>query len=80
VKWVYMLQSLSFPLQHYTGLADNLETRLADHNSGRARHTSKYKPWKIVVAVRFESDSRAISFERYLKSGSGQSFSRRHFW
>jgi hypothetical protein len=29
--------------------------------------------------VAFASEERAIQFERYLKSGSGQAFSKRHF-
>ncbi len=30
--------------------------------------------------MRFDDDARADAFERYLKSGSGHAFARRHFW
>jgi predicted GIY-YIG superfamily endonuclease len=74
------LQSIPHPTQRYIGLSENVEERLADHNGGRSKHTSKYKPWKLVISVRFENDQRAVEFERYLKSGSGFSFANRHFW
>jgi len=32
--YVYILQSLNDPSQHYTGLTDNLKTRLQKHNEG----------------------------------------------
>jgi putative endonuclease len=36
-------------------------------------------PWYIEVAVAFRSEAKARRFERYLKTGSGREFSRRHF-
>ncbi len=50
-----------------------------DHNWGRSKHTAKFKPWKIIVAIQFNDDQKALKFERYLKSGSGQAFLNRHF-
>jgi hypothetical protein len=32
-----------------------------------------------VVAIEFTDENRAIRFERYLKSGSGRAFAKRHF-
>jgi len=80
VKYVYLLRSVPNPTQRYIGMTDNLKGRLEDHNAGKSSHTSKYKPWKIVVAVRFEDDSKALAFEKYLKSGSGHAFAKRHLW
>ena len=80
MKYVYLLRSVPNPTQRYIGMTDNLKGRLEDHNAGKSSHTSKYKPWKIVVAVRFEDDSKAIAFEKYLKSGSGHAFTNRHLW
>jgi hypothetical protein len=34
----------------------------------------------MVVFLRFEDDARAWEFERYLKSGSGRAFAKKHFW
>jgi len=76
--YVYILQSLSHPNQSYTGSSANLKQRLAEHNSGRVPHTSKFTPWEIRTAMAFKGKERAMAFERYLKSGSGRAFLQRH--
>ncbi|NBQ17781.1 GIY-YIG nuclease family protein, partial [bacterium] len=40
----------------------------------------KFKPWNIVLYLSFTEESKAKDFEKYLKSGSGRSFAKRHFW
>jgi len=80
MRYVYLLQSLRRPEQRYVGLTENLRQRLSAHNAGKCAHTSKYAPWKIVAAIQFEDDTRAVEFERYLKSGSGRAFAQRHLW
>jgi putative endonuclease len=80
MRYVYILQSDSRPEQRYVGITADLQRRLKDHNSGKSPHTSKYRPWHVVVALRFEDDQRARAFEKYLKSGSGRAFTNRHFW
>ena len=77
--YVYLLQSLSNPSQYYIGTTDNVERRIKAHNAGSIGHTAKLKPWEVVIFVAFKSKERAYAFERYLKSGSGHEFSRRHF-
>ena len=77
--YVYLLTSELDPDRHYVGLTDNLETRLAAHNSGKVTHTSKYKPWRIEATIAFRDRPKAAAFEKYLKSGSGREFARRHF-
>jgi len=77
--YVYILQSLSHPDQIYTGITADLQQRLAEHNAGRVPHTSKFTPWEIRAATAFRSHERALSFECYLKSGSGRAFLHRHF-
>jgi len=42
-------------------------------------HTAKFRPWKLVVFVGFVDGGDARKFEKYLKSGSGREFARRHF-
>ena len=79
MKYVYLLESLSNPSEHYVGLTQNLKERLAAHNCGKCSHPSKRAPWRIVVATYFADDEKAIEFERYLKSGSGRAFAARHF-
>ena len=77
---VYLLQSINHPKERYIGSSKNLKQRLAEHNAGQSKHTCKFKPWKVVVAVWFEDEKKAMEFERYLKIGSGYAFAHRHFW
>jgi predicted GIY-YIG superfamily endonuclease len=74
MKYVYLLESIKFPSETYVGLTDNLPVRLAAHNSGQARHTSKFKPWRLVPYLGFSDPEKAVAFERYLKSSSGRAF------
>ena len=80
MRYVYLLQSISYPKKKYVGVTSVLEQRLRDHNAGRSPHTSRFTPWKVVVSIQFEEDNRAAEFEMYLKSGSGHAFARKHFW
>lgn len=80
MSWVYLLRSARFPEKTYIGLTTNLEQRLRDHDEGRSRHTSRFGPWELVVAIQFKDPAKAAAFELYLKSGSGHAFARRHLW
>ncbi len=80
MKYVYLLESISHPRKRYTSITTDLQKRLSYHNSGKSPHTMAFKPWRIVVAIRFADDQKADAFEKYLKSGSGHAFAKRHFW
>ena len=77
---VYVLETASAPTRYYTGLTSDVERRLDAHNAGRVTHTDRDKPWVIDVVVQFGDESRAVAFEKYLKSGSGCAFAQRHLW
>ena len=77
--YVYILVSETDAAKHYTGITRDLSGRLQEHNRGHCPHTAKYKPWRVETAIAFTSESKARAFERYLKSGSGREFARRHF-
>ncbi|MDR0967757.1 MAG: GIY-YIG nuclease family protein [Rickettsiales bacterium] len=77
--YVYILQSKTFPDKFYAGQTDDLKNRLQVHNSGYSLATKPYIPWKIISYHAFIDKDTALRFERYLKSGSGQAFSKRHF-
>jgi putative endonuclease len=64
--------------RYYTGVTSDLSARLEAHNSGRCAHTSPNAPWEVDVFVQFADERRAVAFERYLKSGSGYAFAKRH--
>ena len=75
---VYVLKNEEQPPRYYTGLTSNLTTRLEAHNAGRVPHTARGKPWSIDAVVEFADEHRAVAFEKYLKSGSGCAFAKRH--
>ena len=79
LKFVYVLRSETDPARHYVGLTCDVSARLAAHNAGQSPHTAKHKPWRLIVSLEFADQNSATRFERYLKSGSGRVFAKRHF-
>lgn len=77
--YVYILVSEADPTLHYTGCTTDLSKRLQKHNEGGVPHTAKHRPWRIETVIRFSSKTKARAFEKYLKTGSGREFARRHF-
>ena len=79
--YVYILVDITTETHHYTGVTEDLHSRLAKHNAGEVPHTSKFKPWKIETAIAFSSKEKAYAyaFEAYLKTHSGRNFANRHF-
>jgi predicted GIY-YIG superfamily endonuclease len=78
-RFVYVLRNADRNPRFYVGLSSDVGTRLADHNMGRCPHTASRRPWQLHVVIEFSDEDRAIRFERYLKSGSGRAFAKRHF-
>ena len=78
-RFVYVLRSKSQPERHYVGLTRDVTRRLVWHNSGPSGVTVHHRPWSVVVALEFSDAATAGRFERYLKTGSGRAFSKRHF-
>ena len=78
-RFVYVLESVVAPGRHYTGVSSDPISRLDWHNAGLSRHTRKHGPWKLLVSIEFADAAVAIRFEKYLKTGSGRAFAKRHF-
>src|SRR4051794_25791247 len=78
-RYVYVLESEDAHPHCYVGLTSDVAGRIADHNGGRCPPTAHRRPWHLHVTIAFEDQERAIRFERYLKSGSGRAFAKRHF-
>ena len=77
MHFVYIIQSIEHPDQFYSGLTDDVKKRLNDHNSGKSKHTAKYKPWRLISYHYFEDETVALKFEQYLKSGLGCAFAKK---
>jgi predicted GIY-YIG superfamily endonuclease len=80
MHYVYLLESETKRSERYVGVTADLRKRLAAHNSGKSPHTAKHLAWRLVTYVAFSERQRADDFERYLNSGSGHSFAKRHLW
>lgn len=63
----------------YTGCTSNLKARLTRHRKGQVLATSKRLPISLDFCVIFKDKYKAFKFEKYLKSGSGREFTKRHF-
>jgi predicted GIY-YIG superfamily endonuclease len=77
VWYVYIIRSVSSPLQEYTGTTADLRQRLLDHNTGKSTHTAKYRPWEVIWYSAFQDKYKALEFEKYLKSHSGRAFAKK---
>lgn len=79
MHYVYILESVKTPTEKYVGSTTDLKERIRDHNAGRSSHTAKHRPWCLVSYHAFPDERTALAFEKYLKTGSGHEFRRRHF-
>ena len=77
VKYVYIRESLDGD-HFYVGITDDVPARLVKHNAGEVPHTSKYRPRRVRTYIAFTDEKLAVAFERYLKSGSGRAFAKKH--
>jgi putative endonuclease len=73
-------KSINFPNQKYIGITDNLEEQLTTHNSGGSIYTKPYKPWIVIAYFAFQEEKTTQELEKYLKTGAGRAFAKKHFW
>ena len=62
----------------YTGCTDDWEERLIRHNKGYVTATKNRLPVKLISYFAFSNKYTAFNFEKYLKSGSGRAFLKKH--
>ncbi|MCG8525249.1 MAG: GIY-YIG nuclease family protein [Opitutales bacterium] len=80
MHYVYILRSEKHPDQTYIGFTSDLKSRMADHNNGKSAHTMKYTPWEIQWYCAFQDKTKALDFEKYMKSHSGKAFASKRLW
>lgn len=68
--YVYMVKCRDN--SYYTGVSNNVERRIAEHNSGidKNSYTFTRKPVELVFAYEFNDVNQAIAFEKQLKGWS----------
>jgi len=74
MQYVYILSSTVFRERIYVGVTQDIEKRLHEHNSGKSHYTAKYAPWNVIFYAAFNTQEKALAFEKYLKTGSGRTF------
>ncbi len=52
---------------YYTGLTNNLVKRIATHNQGGKKYTTKGIPWKVVKTYDCKDRSEAVRLEQKIK-------------
>ena len=73
MQYVYILQSQK-DSDFYTGYFNNLERRLAEHNSGKVEATKKRLPVKLVYYEACINQQDATHREKYLKTSWGKRY------
>lgn len=63
----------------YTGCTDNLKERVTRHKNGYVPATKERRPLSLEYYFAFKEKHIAFNFEKYLKSGSGRAFVKKHF-
>ena len=75
--YVYVLKSCKGE-RLYIGSTASPDDRLASHNAGRVRSTKLYRPWQRLHLEERADRASAEKRERYLKSGWGRQWLRKH--
>ena len=70
---IYVLKSLVIT-KFYVGMTEDLTHRLKEHNAGRSRFTSAYKPWKIIYTEQAGNFPEGRIRGKYLKTAAGKKF------
>ncbi|MGB2755657.1 MAG: GIY-YIG nuclease family protein, partial [Phycisphaerae bacterium] len=56
----------------YTGVSDNVDNRLTEHNTGRVKSSRPYRTYEIIHVEPFETLSEARQKEKFYKSATGR--------
>ncbi|NNM94931.1 MAG: GIY-YIG nuclease family protein [Bacteroidia bacterium] len=66
--------------QHfYVGCTEDLDERLKRHRNYGVPATAGRLPIELIHTSSFPDKYKAFAFEKYLKSGSGRAFMKKHF-
>ncbi|MBI4356184.1 MAG: GIY-YIG nuclease family protein [Candidatus Omnitrophica bacterium] len=56
----------------YTGVADDVNKRLANHNAGRVKSSRPYRPYRVIHTESFVTLGEARQREKFYKSTTGR--------
>ena len=69
--YTYILQS-RLKKRTYTGVTDNPDKRLREHNSGKVISSRKYRPYEILHIDEFDNKRQARAKEAFYKTTTGR--------
>ena len=75
---MYYVYSLSCKNGFYVGCTENLKERFERHENGYVPATKNRLPIKLDFYVCIRDKYKAFELEKYLKSGSGRAFVKKH--
>ena len=78
--YVYVLKSL-LDNTLYTGSTNDVDWRTIEHDLKRSKYTGRKDHLTLIFYSKFigkDAKQKALEFEKYLKSGSGRAFVKKH--
>ncbi|HDH07433.1 MAG TPA: GIY-YIG nuclease family protein [Candidatus Moranbacteria bacterium] len=75
---MYYIYSLKCKTGYYIGCTDNLKDRIKRHQKGSVVATVNRLPVELEFYFAISNKYKAFEFEKYLKSGSGRAFIKKH--
>jgi putative endonuclease len=75
---MFYIYSLKCKDGWYVGCTEDINGRLKRHNKGLVPATMKRRPIKLEFYFAIDNKYIAYKLEKYLKSGSGRAFLKRH--
>ena len=76
---MYYIYSLKCRDGYYVGCTDDVDDRVDRHQKGHVPATANRLPVTLEFYFALNDKYKAFAFEKYLKSGSGRAFIKRHF-
>jgi putative endonuclease len=76
---MYYVYILKIKNGFYVGCTNDLKDRIKRHQSGQVNTTKDNLPIKLEMYFAISDKYKAFEFEKYLKSGSGRAFTKKHF-
>ena len=64
---------------YYVRCTDNVQERFERHQKGQVPATANRLPVELEFYFAIQDKYKAFEFEKYLKSGSGRAFIKKHF-
>jgi putative endonuclease len=75
--FTYVIKSLKKNYA-YTGISNNVERRIGEHNSGYNKSTKPFAPFKTLLVEKHSDRKSAREREKFLKSGKGREFLKKY--